>query len=263
MNKNVLVDIREGEAQEKFYTFYYASGDLKAKRGFKNGLPEGNHEYFYKTGSLKTVLPYNQGRLDGEVLLFYPNGSKKREANFKQGLRNSFERLWSETGQLLIEAEYKDDKPINRASSWHKNGLLKIKVEYDDEGREQHAEEWNSLGGKIVGKTLDYFDQLISQTKMLAEVIDACYTKIESIDPSNAALFTEDLKSELALLKESNQKIQMTFSKENFPEPIWKSDVFQKQVQHQISDMIDKMITQVKAIFQAIEQMISKRKEHE
>lgn len=232
---------------------YYANGALKVRL-----LPDGEQEYFYENGVLKTVLPKF---LDGPVQMFYPDGSKKREVYFKEGKREGFDRFWSQTGQLLIEAEYKDDKPIHLAQAWYDNGQPKLRVIYNGEGHEQEAIEWDSFGAQKKPKGLDYFDQLIVATKSLAEAIDFCFLKIEEILNNmqiDASEFS-DLKKDLALLKEANHKIQQTFSKESFKEPIWKSDLFQKQVHHQISGIIEKMVGEVNNIYQLIEKMVKER----
>ena len=115
---------------------FRADGTLAAKRGFKDGLRDGEWITYDATGKQPlTEEHYANGKEDGVWKLWFPNGKLKQQASFKQGKREGVSAEWDDKGQKLLEANYTDGKLNGTATRYFADGKTIVQTYKDGQVR--------------------------------------------------------------------------------------------------------------------------------
>jgi antitoxin component YwqK of YwqJK toxin-antitoxin module len=96
---------------------------LQAKRGFKDGLRDGEWLTYDDTGKKpREEQHYIAGEEDGVWKVWYPNGQLKMQVSFKTGKRHGTTVAFDEKGKKVVEEEYADGKPNGTSTRWLPDG---------------------------------------------------------------------------------------------------------------------------------------------
>ncbi|WP_285818655.1 toxin-antitoxin system YwqK family antitoxin [Helicobacter bilis] len=60
---------------------YYANGDIREERPYKDGKEHGSIKSYYENGKLKFEIPTENGEPNGIAKLYYENGNLNTQAN--------------------------------------------------------------------------------------------------------------------------------------------------------------------------------------
>ncbi len=104
---------------------YYASGKLKSKTLYKNGLMDGPSKSWYEEGEKESVRFYLLGEKQGLHLGWWPNGNPKFQYQFTNGSYHGSFKEWYENGKLLHLFEYNHGAEVS-AIGWRENGKTYI-----------------------------------------------------------------------------------------------------------------------------------------
>jgi len=132
------------------YEKYYANGQLKERKTYKNGKIEGISEYYQSDGTRYYVfrkivdkMPHQNYRKDGlyyeyfstnlangGYIRYYTSGQLWSKETFKDGKKVGLHEDYYENGQLWQKATFKDGKVEGLVVRYFENGQLKSRGTY-------------------------------------------------------------------------------------------------------------------------------------
>lgn len=133
MNKNIflilLILIFISCNNEKYFTEYYPSGNLKLKVQIdKDSIQNGTYEEFYESGELKSKTNYVNGKISDSLYNFYENGTIKDKGIVKNNFQSGWWYYYRPNGSLKEKTEWiivKDNLHKNQSMYFDQNGKIK------------------------------------------------------------------------------------------------------------------------------------------
>lgn len=121
MNKNLLLLLLIPTFiscnNEKYYTEYYPSGNLKLKVQIdKDSIQNGTYEEYYDNGKLKSKTNYTNGKISDSLFNYFKNGQIKEKGTVKNNFQNGWWNYYNKNGELKEKSEW-----IFVSDSLHKN----------------------------------------------------------------------------------------------------------------------------------------------
>jgi antitoxin component YwqK of YwqJK toxin-antitoxin module len=154
--------------KEGAFSYYYFTGQLKAKEFFRNGKEEGMHTYYSEQGTIESSAPYKDGQPHGEYTSYYTNGVIKSIEPYTNGQLNGIKKIYYKSGPLQMEETYVNGKRQGPAKTYYLNGQPDTEGAYIDDELNGNFKSWNNDGvlvaegtytqGKLTGPLKRYHE---------------------------------------------------------------------------------------------------------
>jgi len=122
--------IDEAGNQQGAWTEYHASGKIKGKGNYDNGIKTGDWIFYHPNGKTEQKGTYDKkGRPQGLWQWYYDSGKLLREENYLNGKREGALTEWSDTGAVITKGEYiegmKEGKWFYQIQDYREEGMYK------------------------------------------------------------------------------------------------------------------------------------------
>ena len=115
------------------WTFYYKTGEIKAKGNYKNNRKTGQWIYYFRNGDVEQKGSFTKNKHSGTWTWYYPSGKVWREEEYVSGKEEGSFIEYDEDGEVLAKGEYFDGE---RTGEWvFKTGDVTMKGEYENNER--------------------------------------------------------------------------------------------------------------------------------
>lgn len=101
-----VVDLEGNKKGE--WSFYFSSGELRAKGRYANNRREGLWKFYYKDGKVEQIGEYKRGKFDGSWKWYFRDGSLAREESFYRGREEGEIYEYDEFGNEIVKGNYYD-----------------------------------------------------------------------------------------------------------------------------------------------------------
>lgn len=125
----------EGRPYSGYIIEYFANKNIRSKKGFNNGLLEGNSILYFPNGNQESKRPYKNGEKHGEHFGWYKDGQMKFHYNFVKGLSEGNHKDWYPDGNLFKDFNYKKGKPFGAQKVWRKDGKIRANYVIRENGK--------------------------------------------------------------------------------------------------------------------------------
>lgn len=95
---------------EGIHRHWYATGQLKEVRQYRNGWQEGEQRGWHESGKLAFVYQFKNDVYEGTRKEWYTNGKPALEGHYHEGQENGIQRQWFDTGSLKVNYEARNGR---------------------------------------------------------------------------------------------------------------------------------------------------------
>jgi len=106
------------------YTAYYASGQLKQKATYENGIMVGENIFYHLNGQPEIKETYKNGVLDGQYYSYFENGQIEISAPYQNGNMNGTLKSYYENGTIKEVVEIVDGNENGPFKEYYENGKI-------------------------------------------------------------------------------------------------------------------------------------------
>ena len=106
------------------YEKYFANGQLRDRKTYKDGKKDGLYEKYYDNGKLGERLTYKDGKLDGLWETYYKNGQLWDRKTYKDGKLEGLYESYKSDGTLGFKCFYVNGKQYECEYASESKGIL-------------------------------------------------------------------------------------------------------------------------------------------
>lgn len=122
--------IDEAGNQQGAWVEYHASGKVRAKGNYDNGVKVGDWVFYFANGKVEQKGKYDKkGRPQGLWQWYYENATLLREETYLNGKREGTLTEWSDSGKVMTKGEYidgmKQGKWFYQIQDYREEGMYK------------------------------------------------------------------------------------------------------------------------------------------
>lgn len=145
------------------WTFYFDNGQLNRKATYKSGKPDGPREIFRADGTLSSKRGFADGLRDGEWVTYDETGKKPlAEEHYVKGKGDGTWKFWHPNGKLRQQVELKNGERHGTSTEWDDKGEKRSEATYVNNKLHGTVTRWFPDGRKIVQKYEE--GRLVSQS---------------------------------------------------------------------------------------------------
>ncbi|WP_417742794.1 hypothetical protein [Salipiger sp.] len=146
--------------------WYWDTGDVRLRKGWKEGTLHGPWQEFYRNGQIELEETYVDGRLEGVQRKFHKDGQLASVSHWSAGERDGIYRNFDAEGRVLQEGRYlagnldgtvreywpsgelrkertlERGTPVSPEKQWSEDGELVRQVDFTDEGAFRRERRW-------------------------------------------------------------------------------------------------------------------------
>ena len=100
--------VDENDKKQGTWTYYYETGETKAKGEYKDNLKTGEWIFYYEDGKIEQRGKYVKNKASGLWTWYYRNGNKWREENLVKGVEEGSLTEYNKDGIEILKGEYVD-----------------------------------------------------------------------------------------------------------------------------------------------------------